>query len=206
MRRLGFLVLLLLAATASADVRLPPFQLLDEGTAQGQIGELDCAGLGVACTVNGRRGILTVSGGGGGPTVLRVSADVSSTDATNWADVTGLTISVTSGTTYYFACRLTYTTAATTTAVHLSLNGPTVTALDYGVEIATTATARHNSAQTGYNTVVNPATGGGSTRLPAQLHGTIIPSATGTLAIRLKTEVSASAATVKRGSWCEVLT
>lgn len=140
---------------------------------------------------------------GSGPTVARVTADVTDTTITTWQDITGLTKAVTSGVTYSFACFLTYTTAATTTALHLSVNGPTVTALDYGVNVFTTATATHNSAQTAYDTVVNPATGGGTTRLPATLNGSIIPSASGTLAIRMRTEVDTSAATVKRGSWCE---
>lgn len=141
--------------------------------------------------------------GGSGPTVVRVTADVSDSTNADWQDVTGLTKAVSSGVSYSFACYLTYTTAATTTALQLSVNGPTVTALDYGVEMSTTATARHNSAQVAYDTVVNPATGGGTTRLPAQIHGSIIPSANGTLAIRMRTEINSSAATVKRGSWCE---
>jgi parallel beta-helix repeat protein len=136
---------------------------------------------------------------------LRVSGDVASTDATNWADITGLTMSVNSGETYVFACFLTYTTAATTTAIHLSVNGPaSPTALDYAIDAATSSTARHHSAQTAYDTVTNPATGGGATRLPVQINGTIIPSASGTLALRLKTEINSSAATVKRGSYCTI--
>lgn len=188
------------AATANAG---------DSATSFFSAGTIETArlGSGTADATTFLRGDQTwatpAGGGGGGPTVVRVTADVADTSITTWQDVTGLTKAVTSGVTYSFACFLTYTTAATTTALHLSVNGPTVTALDYGVEMSTTATARHNSAQTAYDTVVNPATGGGATRLPATIHGSIIPSANGTLAVRMRTEINASAATVKRGSWCE---
>ncbi len=137
-------------------------------------------------------------------TTLRVAADVSSTDAVNWANVTGLTANVNAGETYTFRCMLTYTTAISTTAINLSANGPATTALDYGVFVATTATTIHSSSQTAYNTVTNPGTGGGATRLTAEMSGTFIPSAAGTFAIRLKSEVAASAVTVKRGSFCVI--
>lgn len=138
------------------------------------------------------------------PTELRVTADVSSTDATNWANITGLTASVNSGETYTFKCSLTYTTAVSTTAVQLAVNGPTATALDYGVYVSTTATTMHSSAQTAYDTVTNPATGGGTTRLTATVEGTVVPSAAGTFALRLRSEVASSAVTIKRGSFCVI--
>ncbi|MFO0705029.1 MAG: hypothetical protein U0517_03660 [Candidatus Andersenbacteria bacterium] len=136
-------------------------------------------------------------------TVLYVSSDVSQS-TTTFADVTGLTTAVTSGFTYVFSCDMTYTTAVSTTALQLSLNGPTTTALDYEVLTDTTATAVHNAAQTAYDTNTNPATGGGATRLGVHLTGSIIPSANGTLAVRYRSEVATSAVTVKRGSFCTV--
>ena len=133
-----------------------------------------------------------------------MTADVANSTL-NFADVTGLTMALLASTTYYFDCALTYTSAATTTALQLSVNGPAATELDYAVEMSTTATARHNSAQTAYNTVVNPATGGGSTRLPARIHGSVIVGGSGgTFAVRLRSEVDTSAVTVKRGSWCRI--
>lgn len=60
----------------------------------------------------------THAGGGGGPTLLRVTGDVSQSTQV-FADITGLTIAVTSGVTYTFQCELTYTTAIATTAIHL---------------------------------------------------------------------------------------
>ena len=141
---------------------------------------------------------------GAGGTLLRVTSDVANSTL-NFANVTGLTMAVSASTTYYFDCALTYTSAATTTALQLSVNGPAATELDYAVEMSTTATARHNSAQTVYDTVVNPATGGGTTRLPARIHGSVIVGGSGgTFAVRLRSEIDTSAVTVKRGSWCRI--
>ena len=146
---------------------------------------------------------------GGGPRrtadVLRVTADVSQSTVV-FADVTGLTFVVTSGATYSFACFLTYTTAVSTTALELSLNGPATTALDYEVLTATAATTIHNAVQTAYDTVTTPATSGGATRLRVALSGSLIPSAAGTLAVRYRSEVGTSAVTILRGSWCQIHT
>lgn len=145
------------------------------------------------------------TGSGGGATLLRVTGDVSnSSNPSVFADVTGLTIAVTSGTTYSFTCDMSYTTSATTNALQLSVNGPAATELDYTVLTATSATASHHAAQTAYDTVLNPGTGGGTTRLPVRLQGTVTPSADGTLAVRLRPETAGAAVVVKRGSFCLV--
>lgn len=143
------------------------------------------------------------SGGGGGPQIVRKSADQGST-STSFADVTGMTFSLSASTSYSIVCEGSYTTAVSTTAIQLSLNGPAgATAIRYTVQVGTTATAIHNSSQSAYDTVVNPATGGGATALPWKIAGTIENGGTaGTLALRLRTEVSASAATVQRGAFC----
>jgi len=144
------------------------------------------------------------TGGAGGATLLRVTADVANT-TTTFANVTGLTLTVNASTTYYFECFLTYTTAVSTTALQMSVNGPAATALDYAVEVSTTATAWHSSGQTAYDTVTNPATGAAAVKLPVRLHGSLIVGGSGgTFAVRSRSEVAASAATVKRGSWCRV--
>lgn len=141
--------------------------------------------------------------GGSGQQIARKASDQSST-TTTFADVTGLTFPVSASTSYSIDCRLSYTSAATTTALQLALNGPaSPTAMRYTVEMSTTATARHNSSQSAYDTVVNPATGGGATALPARLQGTLeVGSTGGTLALRMRTEVNASAVTIQRGSYC----
>jgi len=143
------------------------------------------------------------SGGGSGPTFTRVTADVSSTDSVNFANVTGLTFSVVTSTNYSFTCEVFYTTSATTNALQLSMNGPaSPTALRYSVRTSTTATAMHTASQTAYDTVTNPATAGGSTVLMVRVAGTLENgSNAGTLALRLRSETG-GAVTVLRGSFC----
>lgn len=136
-------------------------------------------------------------------TTLRVTANVANS-TTNFADVTGLTLAVASGTTYRFECDLSYTSAASTTALQLSMNGPSMTALDYTVVTFMTATTVHAASQTAVDTVTNAGTGGGATRLPVRISGSFIPSGNGTFAIRSRSEVNASAVTVMRGGWCAV--
>jgi hypothetical protein len=137
--------------------------------------------------------------------VYRVASNVSNSSSSTYSDVTGLTASVKSGATYAFSCDLTYTAAAGTTALHLSVNGPTTSALDYATQIATSTTAWFQSAQTAYDTVTNPVTSGGTTRLPASISGSFTATADGTFAVRFKSEVNTSAVTIQQGSWCTVL-
>lgn len=140
---------------------------------------------------------------GGGGTVLRVAADVSQS-TTTFADVTGLTTAVSSGTTYRVECDLFYTTAISTTALQLSLNGPAMSEINFSVRTSTTATAMNSAVQIALEANTNPATGGGATRLPVRIVGSFIPSANGTLAVRYRSEVAASAVTVTRGSTCVI--
>lgn len=144
----------------------------------------------------------TPAGGGGGPTIARKSADQAST-STTFADVTGLTFSINAGTTYSIECNLSYLTAATTTALQVSLNGPAApTAVRFTVETSTSATARHNASQNAYEANTNPASAL-TTALPARVAGTIENGANaGILALRMRTEVNASSVTIQRGSFC----
>lgn len=144
----------------------------------------------------------TFSAGGSTATIARVTADRSTTSA-SFSDVTGLTFSIAASTNYSFTCELSYTTAATTTALQLAINGPaSPTAMRYTVLTTTTATAVHAASQSAYDTNTNPATGGAATALPVRLTGTLENVNSGTLAIRFRTEVATSTVTVQRGSWC----
>lgn len=145
---------------------------------------------------------ITAQGSG---TILRVTADRQNT-TTTFANVTNLTLTVNASTAYTFHCQLHYTTAVGTTGLQLSINGPaSPTAMRYSVHIATTATAVHNSSQLAYDTVVNPATSLGTTALPAEIFGTLENGLNaGTLAIRFRSEINASAVNILRGSFCVV--
>jgi hypothetical protein len=140
-------------------------------------------------------------------TFARVSADRTNT-TTTFADVTNLTFSIAASTNYAFTCEVSYTTAVTTTALQLSINGPaSPTAMRYTVVTQTTATAIHSASQSAYDTVTNPATGGGATALPVRITGVLENGANaGTLAIRFRSEIAASVVTVQRGSFCTFAT
>lgn len=142
------------------------------------------------------------AGGGGGPTRLVKTADQAST-VTSFANVTDLTFSIAANETVCFEFMLSYVTAATTTALQVAINGPAgPTHIRYTVETSTTATARHNASQSAYDTVVNPATGGGATALPVRVSGQIVNGGTaGTVALRFRSEIAGSSVTIQRGSW-----
>jgi hypothetical protein len=134
-------------------------------------------------------------------TVRRRTADTSNSSNVTWSDVSNLTHAVTDRA-YHFTCELTYTADASTTAIHLSVNGPTTSALNYSVSLYTGATAVFGAAQTAYDTVTNPVSSGGATELPARVAGTAVFTASGTFALRFKSEVNTSNVTVKQGSYC----
>lgn len=59
-------MILLLALLLAQAAEPPGLRLQDEGTAKGTIDTLNCVGTGIACTRAGRKGTLTVNGGGSG--------------------------------------------------------------------------------------------------------------------------------------------
>jgi hypothetical protein len=71
---------------------------------------------------------------GGGPTIAATTANRATT-SNAFTDVTDLTFTIASGTNYMLDCFMSYTTAATGTALQLSLNGPaSPTAVRFEVE------------------------------------------------------------------------
>lgn len=136
--------------------------------------------------------------------MYRVTANVANS-TTTFADVTGLSWSVAASTTYAFSCTGVYTTAVSTTAIQLSLNGPaSPTNLRYMVEVSTSATARRQDTQSAYDTAANPGTGHNAGGV-AQVWGTLENgSNAGTVAVRVRSEIAASAVTILRGMTCRV--
>lgn len=78
MRRL-IPALVLIPLIASAD----SLWLREEGTRVGRIEEINCSGAGVSCAKTGQVGTLTISGGGGGKTMI-MGKLVSATTLTIW--------------------------------------------------------------------------------------------------------------------------
>jgi hypothetical protein len=147
-----------------------------------------------------------VSGGGSGyRTLVTLGSDVSLT-STSLADVTGLSFSVTSGTTYRFAALLVFTSAATTTGLQLSVNGPaSPTMLSYYMNWpSSTGTVAFVQWQVAYDaSAISTGVPVANTPLIATIEGIIKPSASGTFIVRGATEVAASAITIKAGSTLE---
>lgn len=149
----------------------------------------------------------TVPGPAGSPgtgSARRVAANVSNSTV-SFSDITGLTWTATSGTSYSFQCSIYFASAISTTGIGLAVNGPTASLIRYQAIIPTTATAQSSFPATTYDASTTLGTAALTTVLEARVTGTVIPSANGTLAIRFRSEVAASAITVQAGSFCEVL-
>lgn len=141
---------------------------------------------------------------------LYVTADyVNAT--TSFSDITGLTCPVESGKHYCFLAHLDHQSDATTSGSQFGINGPAMTLMSlHGIQQITfsvTAAAVGSSASvTALDTAaVVETTGPGAVRALAILSGYINPSASGTFAMRGKSEVAVAAGlTVKKGSWCNI--
>lgn len=145
-------------------------------------------------------------GGGGGRTTVTLATDVvnSSATANTLADCTGLSFSVTSGTTYRFYALIRYTSAATTTGSRWTINGPTTSALSYysRYSLATTTQTQNNAVAYGIPAASN-ATSASTSGNIAVIEGILQPSANGTVTVRFASEVANSAITCKAGSTIE---
>jgi hypothetical protein len=148
----------------------------------------------------------TPAGGGGGATVTRlvVTADqVINSGA--YADVTGLTLAVTSGTTYSFDCLIRGTQSVAGDQFWLAINGPAATWIGYSQMVWTAATAHTVANATAYDSTAGlPATGAVTAGLPHRVSGSFLPSANGTFAVRVRRDAGAGTTTVLRGSYCVV--
>lgn len=129
------------------------------------------------------------------------------TTSTAYANVTDLSFAVDANTNYEMVCSIVYQTAATTTGIGLSLNGPASPNLVVGQFIAnTSATALNGRSFNAYN-------GGNKTTgvqtANANTYGTFRAyfrngGTAGTLQLRYASEVSGSTATIKANSYCRL--
>jgi hypothetical protein len=121
------------------------------------------------------------------------------------ADITGLSFPVTANKTYYFKFIIIYISAATATGSRFTINGPSITRLNFMVKIPNAGTTTTVSQSlTAYDT---PATAGTTSPVASatigmvgEIEGILVPSANGTLIGRFASEVANSAITVKSGS------
>jgi hypothetical protein len=144
------------------------------------------------------------AGAGGGPTITTLGSDATAVVGTAYADAaSGLNITVTASTPLHFAFRIKWVANATTTGASFSINGPTLGLLSYSYLFNATATAISGPTNsTVYNdTLATAGAASDATNNFAYLEGTILPSASGTLALRARAEVaSPGSVTVKAGS------
>lgn len=144
----------------------------------------------------------------GGDTLVVLGSDVANS-TTSFADITGMSFSVTSGETYHFDAVIAYTSAATTTGSKWSVNGPAApTLLAYRTESPTATTTSRLDYADNYDTGGPSTQSPGITNLVAKIEGIVKVSASGTFALRFGSEVASSAITAKAGSvlrWRKVL-
>lgn len=155
--------------------------------------------------------MLAVDNAGGGIARLDlcvyVTADIQ-LSTTNWADITGLTSPLTAGKKYAFLAYIFHSSAATTTGAWFGVNMPAApTTLMFGVHSgvtnSVTAGVQSIGTATARDTAATGQTTGSTGVTVTNLSGFIIPSATGTFAIRARPEVAA-AITIKLGSWLRI--
>lgn len=138
---------------------------------------------------------------------VRVSGSDVSNSTTSFSDITGLTYAVDSGKFYGFEAHIFALSAATTTGIQFAVNGPAMTALRVSAlsTVTGSATAAALSAPvadiTALDTNIVTQTTGPANVTPHIVMGYLNPSAAGTFALRVRSEVAASAVTVKVGSW-----
>jgi hypothetical protein len=145
---------------------------------------------------------------GGGPTVVKLTADLAAATSVTLANTTGLSFSVTAGTYYAFEFLIVYSSAATTTGLKASLTVPASTVFAASASIPTAADGASAMWHGWITTSGDAVTGSGvqaiNTNYVAVLKGVILPSGNGTLQVQHATEIAASGITVKRGS-CGIL-
>lgn len=139
------------------------------------------------------------------PRTVIKSADQSNSSNTTLADVTDLSFPVVASGVYLIEFTLFVVAAATTTGLVVALNGPTIGAgaIQYAYDTPTSATAEFNAGATAYDTaLVSTATISITVPMVARVFGTLHNGATGgTLTLRMRSEISASNATIRKGSW-----
>lgn len=134
-------------------------------------------------------------------------SSVVSQTTTTYADVTGMTFSVAANTNYEVSCSIIYQTAATTTGIGISLNGPASPTLIAGQFISnSTATALNGRSFNAYNGTGKTT---GVTTANANTYGLFSASfrngaTAGTLALRYASEVAGSSVSIRPGSYCRV--
>lgn len=153
----------------------------------------------------------TPAGGSSAVSYVKLTSDLAADGSTSLSDATGLSFAVTAGVYYSYKFTVIYQTAATTTGIGLSVNYPAATVASAYATItgfaADGAAAEFTGAITAANdTVLSTAVAAANTAYVAVIEGTLLPSASGTLVVRKRTEIAASNMIVKQASSGELVT
>jgi hypothetical protein len=129
-----------------------------------------------------------------------LAGDVATT-STSLSDVTGLSLSVSSGKTYWFRFIIAATSPGTAVGWGWSINGPSFSYLAYhSYYPSSTTTLLYNNGVSTYDTPSTSTTNNVVTPGMIFIEGLITPSADGTLIARFRSESAGSAITAKAGS------
>lgn len=130
------------------------------------------------------------------PVLARVTADVTNS-TTTFADVTGLTFSVSANSDYAFRFVLHHTVSATTIGIRFAVNGPAANSLRVGGVIPLSTVGANFGSQTAYDTAIFASTTGTTTAVMTIVEGVVrVGGAGGTLACRFASEVAVAGAAV----------
>lgn len=154
---------------------------------------------GQVLTYNGTNWVNSAGGGGSDPwTWVKLTSDVSNS-ATALADVTGLSFTALANTTYIVEVIGTFQSAAITTGIALALNIPSGTVTgQIRANISATAINSLEQIANDATTSVSTATRAVATNTPITAKFIVAVGGTGgTVALRFRSEVAASAVTMK---------
>jgi hypothetical protein len=135
--------------------------------------------------------------------VVVLAEDVTNNNATlnTLQDVTGMSLGVTAGETYWFEFIIDYTAPTTATGSRWTLNGPGITRLAYTSEYSLTATTKTvNNLLAFQLPAACNATSGQAAGNIATIWGMFTPSSNGTLQLQFASETANVAIIAKKGS------
>lgn len=143
-------------------------------------------------------------GGGSSRHLVTLGSDVVNA-TTSYADVTGLSFSVSSGVTYRFEIIIIFDVAATGNGTRWSMNGPAKTFGAWTVNWMNSATSNQlRNADTYDDSGISTAASPFAASNLALINGAIRPSASGTIIVRFSSEAAlANGVTAKAGSTLE---
>jgi len=128
--------------------------------------------------------------------------------ANTMQDVTGLSFPVTAGEVYWFEFTIPYSSAATGTGSRWSINGPSISRLNYRSEYTLTATTTTVNSATAYDIPAANNASSLTTGNVATIWGVVVPAANGTVIARFASETSNTAITALAGAvlrWIRVI-